>query len=53
MGCIYNDFNGKCTFFDEEVNDPNLGTDKEGNCICEDDECPTNQCTYFEDNENE
>ena len=55
MACIHNGFEGTCTFFDENAEDIdiNLGVSAEGYCICEDDECPTDSCTYFESDEDE
>jgi len=49
MSCINNPFEGHCTMFDDEnPEDDNLGCDKEGNCLVENDECPSDSCTYYE-----
>ena len=55
MACINNGWGGVCHFFDENATDIdlNLGADAEGYCTCEDDECPTNSCTYYESDEDE
>jgi hypothetical protein len=49
MGCIYSDFNGKCTMCDEDdiESRPN-GSDKECNCSVEDDPVPSDNCDYYE-----
>ena len=53
MACLHNSFGGVCSFFDENAVDidTNLGVSIEGFCLCEDDECPTDSCTYFESND--
>lgn len=48
MGCNNNNWNGGCTYFDPAVNDENLGCDDEGNCLVENDEAPSDGCTYYE-----
>jgi len=55
MACNHNSFSGVCTYFDENDTeiDPNLGADTEGYCMCEDDEYPTNSCTYYESDDEE
>ena len=57
MACISNGFGGVCHFFDEKANeiDLNLGADAEGfcTCTCEDNECPTDSCTYYESDKEE
>ena len=50
MGCINNPFEGKCHEWNG-VEDDNLGTDKEGNCICEEDENPYDSCLYYENDD--
>jgi len=51
MSCLNNALGGGgCTYFyADQPKDENLGADAEGNCMCEDDEYPTDSCTYFED----
>lgn len=47
MGCLHNSFNGGCTYFDGIIS-VDIGCDEDGNCICEDDECPSDRCTNYE-----
>ena len=51
MNCIYNiGWPSKCSMLNEDE-EPNvdLGCDKKGNCMVEDDECPEDSCFYFEE----
>lgn len=51
MGCIYNNFDGDCQFFDAEDGDTSPeGCDEEGICICEDDPDPVDTCQSYESN---
>jgi len=56
MGCIYSDFEGRCNLYEEEddnVDDSDMGHDKAGFCMSEDDENPSDNCYSFESVENE
>jgi hypothetical protein len=46
MGCIYNQWEGKCQMWDEDIESP--GCDEEGHCICCDDEDPSYLCESYE-----
>lgn len=46
MSCNFSDFNGKCEFFEDGVERP---VDKEGCCLCEDDENPIDSCEDFQE----
>ncbi len=50
MGCINNNtYQGGCTMFDaDDPENENVGCDKEGHCLCENDEAPMDSCTYYE-----
>jgi hypothetical protein len=53
MGCIYNDFNGVCSFYDEDSSLNPEGCDSEGYCLADEDEdpswCSDYQSVYDED----
>jgi hypothetical protein len=49
MSCKFSDFSGKCTQFDADFLLDNMGYDKDGNCMVEDDENPLNSCEDFEE----
>jgi len=55
MACLNNSLGGYgCTYFNaDNPKDENLGADTKGNCICEDDEYPTDNCFYYESDEEE
>lgn len=53
MGCLHNAFNGGCTYFDPNEKDENLGCDDDGHCMVEDDEYPSDGCTYYSSNGDE
>jgi len=55
MGCIYSDFNGKCSMWDEDTPSYNdgLGTDWDGNCIVEEDPNPIDSCSSYQNNDPE
>lgn len=52
--CIYNSWEGVCTFYDEElgniknVDETDYGFIGEGICVVEDDEDPTYTCSAYE-----
>ena len=48
MGCIYCNFEGECSLFDENYDMG--GVDEHGFCICEDDPDPSYSCEYYEPN---
>lgn len=47
MSCKYSDIDGKCTMYDEGVEQP--GCDDDGTCICQDDPDPTYLCEDYEE----
>lgn len=49
MGCIYSDFNGKCSLYTKEIDMPCC---KEGFCECEEDPNPEESCDWYESDEN-
>jgi len=49
MGCIYSDFEGKCTLYTEGVESPGTDEDDNGYCVCEDDEDPLYTCAEYEE----
>lgn len=49
MGCIYSDFNGKCSLYTKEIEMPCC---KEGFCECEEDPNPEESCDWYESDEN-
>ena len=48
MGCINNRFGETCSMYSEGEEDVNLGVNDEGHCIVEDDDSPSDSCTYYE-----
>lgn len=46
MSCKFSDFDGYCTIFDPDFENP--GVDEDGICICEDNEDPSITCEDFE-----
>lgn len=46
MGCIYENFDGECTLWDDSVE--SLGCDEKGYCICSDDPDPSIMCGNYE-----
>jgi hypothetical protein len=48
MSCIYSDFNGKCTLWDENYE---LPCAPDGDCVCEDDPNPEDSCENYESDE--
>jgi len=55
--CIYNTWQDGCSMAEdaEEVNFKTdaVGWDKEGYCVVEEDECPSDSCFYYEDQNEE
>ena len=47
MDCVYCDFNGYCSMFDEDIE--MHGCDENGICICSSDEDPSILCDFFEE----
>lgn len=47
MSCRFSDHNGYCQLFDGSIEMP--GCDKDGICLCEDDEDPTKTCEDYEE----
>lgn len=54
MGCIYMGWNSPCQFYEEDmgdvknVHDTNYGFVGHGDCVVEDDECPSDTCFAYE-----
>lgn len=49
MRCIYLNFSGECTLWEEGNDDECMGCDSEGFCMVEDDPDPSRNCYLFED----
>lgn len=47
MSCIYCDFEGKCSMFDEDYME-GMGYDSFGNCVVDDDPVPGDNCQDYE-----
>lgn len=48
MGCIYEDFSGRCQQFMYDDNIETLGCDSVGNCTCSEDQNPNIMCETYE-----
>lgn len=46
MTCKHNDCDGRCKYFDDEIE--RFGYDENGFCICDEDENPLDTCEDFE-----
>ncbi len=46
MSCKFSNFQGICDLFGDDIERP---TDKDGACLCEDDENPEEQCEDYEE----
>ena len=49
--CIYSNWNGECGMYDKGDSIIDIGCDKEGNCLVEDDPVPSDICIWFESDE--
>ena len=48
MGCIYNSWCDGCTMHEKGTEPIDLGCDVNGNCMVEEDECPSDSCYAYQ-----